>query len=191
MRCPSLDSCHGGHRSSRAVPDNRLRTRAVSNNRLRVLDCSREARGPNQSSPKVQPPMVQPLTVPSLDPQLYTSGTSLGGVPQEQNMLKGHLPRVIYHQVHYHTKITSSREHTHPPRERALRRTPSLRRPPVSQYRRELRYRCTSLIRNIPHLGPYSRPMPRALRWSYGGGQFLMGEVPLYATLQPATECQN
>ena len=27
-------------------------------------------------------------------------------------------------------------------------------------------YRGTSLIRNRPHLGPYSRPMPRALRWS-------------------------
>ena len=26
-------------------------------------------------------------------------------------------------------------------------------------------------------LGPYSRPMPRALRWSYGGGLFLMSEV--------------
>ena len=25
--------------------------------------------------------------------------TDLGGVPREQNMLKGHLPRVIYHQV--------------------------------------------------------------------------------------------
>ena len=24
---------------------------------------------------------------------------ALGGVPREQNMLKGHLPRVIYHQV--------------------------------------------------------------------------------------------
>jgi len=28
------------------------------------------------------------------------SGLGLGGVPQEQNMLKGHLPRVIYHQVY-------------------------------------------------------------------------------------------
>ena len=28
-----------------------------------------------------------------------TRGTSLGGVPREQKMLKGHLPRVIYHQV--------------------------------------------------------------------------------------------
>jgi len=30
---------------------------------------------------------------------------SLGGVPREQKMLKGHLPRVIYHQVYYYTKI--------------------------------------------------------------------------------------
>ena len=29
-------------------------------------------------------------------------------------------------------------------------------------------------------LRPYSKPMLRALRWSRGGGQFLMSEVPLY-----------
>ena len=29
----------------------------------------------------------------------HTRGTSLGGVPREQKILKGHLPRVIYHQV--------------------------------------------------------------------------------------------
>ena len=29
----------------------------------------------------------------------------LGGVPREQKMFKGHLPRVIYHQVYYYTKI--------------------------------------------------------------------------------------
>jgi len=34
-------------------------------------------------------------------------GSSLieGGVPREQKMLKGHLPRVIYHQVYSYTKI--------------------------------------------------------------------------------------
>jgi len=42
------------------------------------------------------------------------------------------------------------------------------------------RYRGTSLIRNYHSLGSYSRPIPRALRWSWGGGQFLMSEVPLY-----------
>ena len=31
-------------------------------------------------------------------------------------------------------------------------------------------YRGTSLIRNSLLLGPYTRTMPRALRWSYGGG---------------------
>ena len=41
-------------------------------------------------------------------------------------------------------------------------------------------YRGTSLIRNRPPLGPYSRSMPRVLQWSYGVGQFLMREVPLY-----------
>ena len=37
----------------------------------------------------------------------------------------------------------------------------------------------TSLIRNCRPLGPYSRPVPRALWWSQGGGRFLMSEVPL------------
>ena len=31
--------------------------------------------------------------------------TELGGVPREQKMLTGHLPRVIYHQVYQYTKI--------------------------------------------------------------------------------------
>ena len=30
----------------------------------------------------------------------HTRGTSLGGVPREQKMLNGHLPRVIYDQVY-------------------------------------------------------------------------------------------
>jgi len=34
-------------------------------------------------------------------------------------------------------------------------------------------YRGTSLIRNRCPPGPYSRPMSRVLRWSYGGGSFL------------------
>jgi len=41
-------------------------------------------------------------------------------------------------------------------------------------------YRGTSLVRNNPTLGPYRKPMSRALWWSYGGGLFLMSEVPLY-----------
>ena len=43
------------------------------------------------------------------------------------------------------------------------------------------RDRGTSLIRNCLLLGPYSRTMPRALRLSWVGGQFLMSEVPLYS----------
>jgi len=43
-------------------------------------------------------------------------------------------------------------------------------------------YRGTSLIRNRTPLGSYSRTMPRVLWWSYGGGHFLMSEVPLYGT---------
>ena len=34
----------------------------------------------------------------------FSPGTSLGGVPREQKMLKGHPPRVIYHQVYKYTK---------------------------------------------------------------------------------------
>ncbi|KAJ1475979.1 hypothetical protein T484DRAFT_1966882, partial [Baffinella frigidus] len=45
-------------------------------------------------------------------------------------------------------------------------------------------YRGTSLIRHQLPFGPYSRPMPRALWWSLGGGgRFLMSEVPLYVNL--------
>ena len=46
------------------------------------------------------------------DPYSYFRGTiselpgiiRLGGVPREQKMLKGHLPRVIYHRVYQYTK---------------------------------------------------------------------------------------
>jgi len=31
----------------------------------------------------------------------WLNGFSLEGVPREQKMLKGHLPRVIYHQVYF------------------------------------------------------------------------------------------
>ena len=44
-------------------------------------------------------------------------------------------------------------------------------------------YRGTSLIRNNPLLGPYSRSMSRAIWWPWGGGVFLMSEVPLYRKL--------
>jgi len=42
-------------------------------------------------------------------------------------------------------------------------------------------YMGTSLIRNTPHLGPYSRTIPRILWWSKGARLFLMSEVPLYS----------
>ena len=45
----------------------------------------------------------------------------------------------------------------------------------------------TSLIRNTPLLGPYSRTIPRVLGGSYGGGRFLMNEVPLYTKIRYAT----
>jgi hypothetical protein len=40
-------------------------------------------------------------------------------------------------------------------------------------------YRGTSLTRERFPFGPYSRPMPRPLRRSYGSRRFLMSEVPL------------
>ena len=40
-------------------------------------------------------------------------------------------------------------------------------------------YRGTSLIRNRPLLGPYSRTMSGGLWWPYGGGGVLMSEIPL------------
>ena len=39
-------------------------------------------------------------------------------------------------------------------------------------------YRGTSLIRNRTPLGPYCRPMPRALKESRGGGLFLWVRYP-------------
>jgi len=45
----------------------------------------------------------------------------------------------------------------------------------------QIKYRGTSLIRKRTPLGPYRRPMPRVLGGSWGGGRFLMGEVPLYS----------
>jgi hypothetical protein len=41
-------------------------------------------------------------------------------------------------------------------------------------------YGGTSLMRNTPLLGPYSRTIPRVLWWSQVEGLFLMSEVPLY-----------
>ena len=50
----------------------------------------------------------QPLCVPYA--LMIDSGflASVGGVPQEQKMLKGHLPRVIYHQVYEMQRLTVS-----------------------------------------------------------------------------------
>ena len=44
---------------------------------------------------------------------------------------------------------------------------------PVTQYRKRVSgwlYRGTSLIRNTPLLGPYSKTIPRGKWWSWGGG---------------------
>ena len=49
--------------------------------------------------------------------------------------------------------------------------------------------RGSSLIRNTPLLGPYSRTIPRVLRWSWGGGLFLMSEVPLWSCSGRSSRC--
>ena len=53
--------------------------------------------------------------------------TALGGVPREQKMLKGHLPRVTYHKMYYSTEKT---------------------RRPISAHRREM------LIQLVQHTRP-------------------------------------
>jgi len=45
-------------------------------------------------------------------------------------------------------------------------------------------YRGTSLIKNNPLLGPYSRTMNRALWWSWGKGLFFMSEVFLHTSVE-------
>ena len=49
----------------------------------------------------------------------------------------------------------------------------------------EVGYRGTLLIRNFPHIGPYSRTVSRAPWRSQGGGQLLMSEIFLYGKLSP------
>jgi hypothetical protein len=66
---------------------------------------------------------------------------SPGGVPREQTMLQGHLPRVIYHRVYL-----------------------SIQRVYPGYF--WWVYRGTSLIRNSCPLRPYTRTIPRVLRWS-------------------------
>ena len=53
-----------------------------------ALGCRRARRGTALSAP-----LSGPIT------GVHTRVTSLGGVPREQEMLKGHLPRVLYHRV--------------------------------------------------------------------------------------------
>ena len=52
------------------------------------------------------------------------------------------------------------------------------------RFRVDLPYIGTSLIRSRTPLGPYRWPMPRVPEGSYGGGRFLMGEVPLYVNAE-------
>ena len=52
-------------------------------------------------------------------------------------------------------------------------------------------YRGTSLIRNSPLLGPYSRTVSRALWWPPGGGLFLISEVPLYGVTSGSPQVED
>ena len=55
------------------------------------------------SDTRVSEPLVTSERVPRANP--CGVDRLRGGVPREQKMLKGHLPRVIYHQVNLYTKI--------------------------------------------------------------------------------------
>ena len=46
------------------------------------------------------------VCLPLIDSGLVGS-TDLGGVPREQKMLKGHLPKVIYHRMYFRIRRTS------------------------------------------------------------------------------------
>ena len=74
---------------------------------------------------------------------------------------------------------TLTTRHEKQDRFRAHQMKQTLCRIKVAGMRAPVGYRGTSLIRNSATLGPYSRNTPRALWWSYGGGRFLMSEVPL------------
>ena len=54
-------------------------------------------------------------------------------------------------------------------------------------------YMGTSLMRNTPLLGRYSKTIPRVLWWSRGWWLFFMSEVPLFSGEQEttATRCQT
>jgi len=70
-------------------------------------------------NPKPQPHTIIPHPQPRiLDPprpsrssrdptcRRWGHGNPLGGLPRDQTMLRGHLPRVTYHQLYYYTKNT-------------------------------------------------------------------------------------
>jgi hypothetical protein len=57
--------------------------------------------------------------------------------------------------------------------------TPCERGNPVASCIYDPAYRGTSIIKNSASLGPYSRNMPMATWWPYGGELFLMSEMPL------------
>ena len=52
-----------------------------------------------------------------------------------------------------------------------------------------LRYRGTSLIRKRLPVATYSRPVHSVIGGSYGGGRFLLSEVPLYVLVPTVGFC--
>ena len=81
----------------------------------------------------------------------------MGRVSQEQKMLKGHLPRVIYHQVYYYKKIKVDQFCAY----FAKFEIPKVSCKHVVE---RSAYRSTSFMSNCTPLGPYSRPMPRMVQ---------------------------
>ena len=129
----------------------------------------------NRSRAVIESIGYEPLAIPGVmtpSEVRATSNDGLRGVPREQKMLTGHLPRVIYHQMYNHTKI---------------KRMYGIDKGLYLCVKPSGSYRGTSLIRNPPPLGPYCRPVPRALWLSQEGGRFLTSEVPLYGGVRAGT----
>jgi len=67
------------------------------------FDC--RLRDGEEASIKYQPIVYLTQEQRKVPPPMIDSG--LGGVPREQTMLKGHLPRVMYHQVYKYTQTNT------------------------------------------------------------------------------------
>ena len=96
-RADAMEGALAAERSALAAERCSVAEAAAESARLR--EASRDAQVmtlPTLSLPSASP-FPQPRPLPQLNSWVIPC---LGGVPREQKMLKGHLPRVIYHQVY-------------------------------------------------------------------------------------------